>query len=188
MICATMVCVTPSGAGPPVPSHPSTGGAEASLDEGAAPSRSSSTTTITARIRPKRVRAGDAFTVEVVAHDASNVSAIFFHLVFDPALVVPVPDGFAEGGWFHRNHATTRFLARPASSGERILVGLARLGPGGAGGAGVVCRLTFRALAAGDTALAFDRAGLTSPGGAEIPSRFNGSTLKIRSAPGAGAP
>ena len=183
-----MLCATPSGAATSAATPSGPGAPGASAEAGESASRGATTTTVTARIRPKRVRAGDPFTVEIVAHGATNVSSVFFHLVFDPALVVPVPGGFAEGPWLRRDHASTRFLARPASSGERVFVGLSRLSPGGAGGAGVACRLTFRALAAGDTAIAFDRAGLSSPGGAEVASRFTGSTLKIRPAPAAGAP
>lgn len=145
--------------------------------------------TIRALPRPKRVNAGEVFTIEVSAHRGRGAAAAAFHLVYDPLLVEPVPSDFREGGWLKQGRSPTSFLARTASTGDRVLVGVTRLGaPRGVRKDGTVCRLSFRALAPGATAIVFDRAHLTSAGGSELNARFLPARLTIRAAPAGKGP
>ncbi len=142
---------------------------------------------IRAVVRPRHVRPGDLVTVEVVGRRLRNIGAVAFHLVFDPSLLEPVPEGFTEGPLLRRGGARTVFLARPASTGDRILLGVTRLGaPQGARGDGTLCRLTFRALEPGATSVVFDRARITRPDARERRARFVPGRIVIRDAAKAG--
>jgi len=128
---------------------------------------------IQAVIRPARVPVGGLLTVEVAAVGLRNAGAVSFHLVYDPSRLEPVPSGFGEGALFKERGARTRFLARPAATGDRVIVGLTRLGNGrGAEGAGVVARLVFKSLAPGKATVAFDRGEVTDPRARPTPARF----------------
>lgn len=130
-------------------------------------------TVIKAVSRPARPRQGQIFTVEIRARHLRDAGSVAFHLVFDPSQVEPVPSGFSEGPVLGRGGARTTFLAAPASTGDRIIVGLARLGSTrGAGGKGPLCRLAFRAVGDGPVAFAFDQARVTDPAAVPIPVRF----------------
>jgi len=142
--------------------------------------RGDATPAVRAVVRPQQVRAGDRITVEIAARGLRGAGAVAFHLVFDPSLLEPVPEGFTEGAFLRQGGASTSFLASPASTGERIFVGIARLGASrGARGSGPLCRLTFRALAPGTTSVLFDRASVTSPSGGPRATRFVPARLVI---------
>ncbi|HXI04624.1 MAG TPA: cohesin domain-containing protein, partial [Candidatus Saccharimonadales bacterium] len=122
------------------------------------------TSTVRAVVRPATIREGQVFTVEVRGSDLDDATALSAHLVYDPALVEPLPSGFTEGPLLRRGGAATSFLARPATTGDRVILGIARLGrEPGARGQGLFCTLAFRALKAGSGTLVFDRARLTGP-------------------------
>lgn len=137
------------------------------------PARKDKETLVKAVVRPARVRQGQTFTVEIRARRLRDAGAVAFHLLFDPDLVEPVPSGFSEGPVMGRGGAGTSFLAAPASTGDRIILGLARLGrSAGTQGKGLLCRLTFRAVGDGPAAFAFDQARLTAPDASPLPARF----------------
>ncbi len=139
--------------------------------------------TLRARLTLQHPRVGGTMIVDVVSEAGAGATTAAFHVVFDPALLEPVPSEFREGGWLKRGGAATSFLAAAASTGDRVIVGVARLAPStGARRGGTVCRLAFRALAAGPTALAFDSAHVTSAGGTEVSLRFPTLPLTIRPA------
>lgn len=136
---------------------------------------------IRAFVRPKVVRPGDLVTVRITGRNLRNVGAVAFHLVFDPRVLEPVPEGFTEGNLLRRDGARTIFLAKPASTGERIMVGVTRLGERrGARGEGTLCRLTFRALAPEATSVVFDHARMTRPDASEHTTRFVPARVVIR--------
>jgi len=148
---------------------PAAGSAGAPAKRRAAPAVSA----VIAHAKPGRVRVGDLVTVEIAARGVEGAGAVSFHLVFDPARLEPVTDRFFEGGWLRRDGASTAFLARAASSGDRVMVGITRLGAyRGARGSGTLCRLTFRARAPGSTAFLFDRAVLSAPDASRTQTRF----------------
>jgi hypothetical protein len=152
------------------------------VELGARPARVSGAPTPSIRMvaRPARLQVGRVFTVEIRARHLRDAGALAFHLVYDPAMIEPVPEGFTEGTLLRRNGARTSFLARPASTGDRVMVGIARLGdPRGTRGRGHVCRLTFRALRPGESAIVFDRARLSDPQAREIQATFQPVTIRV---------
>lgn len=139
------------------------------------------TPVIRAVFQPSRVEEGGLVQVEVRARGLRKAGAVSFHLVYDPTRLAPVETGTSEGGIFRRDGARTRFLSRQASTGDRIIVGLSRLGRGrGARGDGLVARFVFRALASGATSVVFDQAELSDPAAREIPARFLPGDLLVQ--------
>ncbi len=135
---------------------------------------------IRAVARPAKVRAGDIFTVEIRARGMKGAAAVAFHLVYDPALVIPVMSGSTEGPLLGRGGARTSFLVRAGSTGDRVILGIARLGAERSGsGKGLLCRLTFRAVAAGTALLAFDQAQVTDPAAGTISATFQPGSLLV---------
>lgn len=131
--------------------------------------------------RPGSPIEGAVFTIEVRVSRLRDAGAVAFHLLYDPEMVEPLPSAFTEGGVMRRGGASTSFLAAPASTGERLMLGIARLGRGeGARGDGLLCRLAFRALRAGPAEFAFDRAAVTTPAAVSIPASFRPGHVLIR--------
>lgn len=142
---------------------------------------------VRALFRPEVVKAGSLVTVAVRGEEFRNVGGVAFDLVFDPSALRPVPEGFTEGPLLRRDDTGTTFMARTARSGDRIVVGLSRLGAErGARGNGPLCRLTFRALKPGRTKVRFERAVLMRPDSISKPARFIPARLRIRQAGGSG--
>ncbi len=136
--------------------------------------------TIRAIAHPAKVQAGETFTVDIRARRMKGAAAVAFHLVYDPALVVPVMSGSTEGPLFGRGGARTSFLARAGSTGDRVVLGIARLGAGGSGASkGLLCRLTFRAVSNGTALLAFDQAQVSNPVAGTIPATFQPGSLLV---------
>jgi hypothetical protein len=135
---------------------------------------------VKAVVLAKKVRTGDLFTVDLRARRMRGVSTIAFHVVYDPAMLAPVTSGFSEGPLLGEGEVPTAFLARAASTADRVVVGVARLGTGGSKRAkGLLCRMTFRALAEGAADLAFDRAQVTDPSVREVPAVFQPASLVV---------
>jgi len=135
-----------------------------------------------------RIHEGDLFSVVVHVRGARDVGGAAFHVVYDPTRVKPIAASFTEGPWMRQGGASTSFLAAPASTGDRVVVGNTRLGsPRGARSRGVICRLTFRAVAAGPTAIGLDRAHLTDPRGLESSSESKPASLEILPPAGTGS-
>jgi len=140
--------------------------------------------TLKALSRPVHAAEGEIFTIEIAVRGGHNVAAAAFHVVYDPSRVTPVPAEFREGAWMKQGGAATEFLAAPASTGDRVLVGYSRLGaPRGARGGGVICRLRFKALIAGETAVGFDRAHLTTVSGSDLQLRIVPARVIITATP-----
>ncbi len=137
-------------------------------------------------VQKERIREGDLFTVEVRGRRMKKAAAVAFHLVYDPALVVPVMSGVAEGTVLSRGGAPTSFLTRAASTADRVLIGIARLtSEGSARGKGLLCRLTFRAVGAGTASLVFDRAQVSDASAGSLPADFRPLSVRIHPGPGA---
>lgn len=152
--------------------------------DASASGRAIKTATIKAVVRPARVTAGSDVTVVVSARDLHDARAVAFHLVYDPSILVPVHGSASEGGLFRQAGAATSFLSKPASTGDRIIVGIARLGDErGARGDGTLCRFTFKTLKPGATAVALDRARLIGPRAEDLPARFQSGRITIVSGP-----
>lgn len=124
-------------------------------------------------LRPARPAPGDVVNVEIRARGVRGAGSLSFHLVYDPTIFEPVATGHVEGKLLRQGGARTSFMTGTASTGERVMVGLTRLGSvPGARGSGLICRLSFRALAAGSTAFVFDRARLSAPDATDLGASF----------------
>jgi len=140
--------------------------------------------TIRALAHPARVAAGGTITVEISARGLKDAGGAAFHLVFDPSFMEPLPAGALEGALLRQGGAATSFMAQPASTGDRVIVGLTRLGARrGVHGGGVLCRIAFRALRPGATAVAFDRAHLMGPDASDREARFQPARIIIDGRP-----
>jgi hypothetical protein len=160
-----------------------------------AQSRESGTVGIDVRATVSRPRAaiGSQVIVQVRIRGASDVGSVPFTLRYDPAILEFVGQAAAEGDFLRQGGASTLFIAasvvdESGATGEDpqrmagVAVGLSRLGESGAAGSGTLCRLVFRARAAGTSPLAFERARVLSPGAAALPARFTGSAVEVREA------
>ena len=148
-------------------------------------SRGAGSPVIKATLDTSAVRLGSTITVTIRINRARNVGSVPFTLLYDPAILEYVETTSHEGGFLRQNRATTSFVARggPLSRGGGVVVGLARLNPArGADGKGVLCRLTFRAIAPGLSPLTFSRAALLDPASQPIGASFTGTTIRVRPA------
>ena len=151
-----------------------------------APASAASPPVVKAVVEKSAVRLGATVTVTVRIKRARNVGSVPFTLLYDPAILEFVSSTSHEGGFLGQNRATTTFLAQPGplSRGGGIVVGLSRLDPEhGAGGEGVLCRLTFKAIAPGQSSLTFNRAVLLDPRAQPLAAGFTGTTIRVRPAP-----
>jgi general secretion pathway protein D len=126
---------------------------------------------------------GDVINFQVVITNATRVGSVPFHVAYDPALLRFVPPA-AEGDFLKRDGATTIFNAQ-ASTQNEIFVALSRLGaPTGISDGGVLCSLSFEALAAGNSQLSFTQASVLDPQGQPLPANFSGGLqVMIQEAP-----
>jgi hypothetical protein len=130
---------------------------------------------------------GSQVVVLVRIQNAASVGSVPFTLRFDPTILEFVPGAAAEGDFLHQDGAQTVFIAAPVTD-ERgvadgragIAVGLSRLETSGVTGRGTLCRLIFRAKAAGTTSLEFARARVLDASATALPSRFTGATVTVR--------
>lgn len=178
------------------------GGAGREEERAPRPAEGSAAPTVRAVVSPGQVQEGRLFTVQIWARNLRGTGAAAFHLVYDPELVEPVPSGFTEGTALRHGGVATSFMAAPASTGDRIMVGLARLGRKRAGASsitagaagnrgritartarrgrpaatregGLLCTLTFRALKTGPATFVFDRARLTTGDAVPLQATFH---------------
>lgn len=96
-----------------------------------------------ALVAPTQVARGQEFTVVVNAAATTDIAALAFDLIFDPAQVEVVR--VAEGAFLKQNNGNTRFVATPVEGSGRQSVSLVREG-GGASGSGAVAVVAMRAV------------------------------------------
>jgi hypothetical protein len=121
---------------------------------------------------------GGPLVLHVLIDGALDAASVPFHVVFNPAVL-----RFERGdeGPFLSGGGQTAFFASPTSTGERVVVGLSRLGAEqGVSGSGELCRLQFTAIGAGDTALAFDRAKIRGVRNTILPASFAPARVTVR--------
>jgi len=151
----------------------------------ATPALSAKATIVKVVADSSTVRIGATVTVTVRINRARHVGSAPFTLLYDPAILEFVGASSREGGFLKQNRATTTFLARvgPLSRGGGVVVGLSRLDPvDGADGKGILCRLTFRAIAPGLSPLTLNRARLLDPRAQPLEATFTGTTIRVRPA------
>jgi hypothetical protein len=127
---------------------------------------------------PSEAAVGGVIVVHVLIDGASEAASVPFHVVFNP-VVLQFDRG--EEGPFLSGSGQTAFFASPTSSGDRVVVGLSRLGgEHGASGSGELGRLRFIAIGAGNAGLAFDRAKVRGVDNTILPASFAPATVLIR--------
>ncbi len=146
---------------------------------------------VRASVSRARTAIGSQVIVQVRIRGGADVGSVPFTLLFDPRILAFDAAATVEGAFLRKDGASTVFLAAPVVD-ERggtaesvqgmagIAVGLSRLGASGATGSGTLCRLVFRARAAGTTSLEFARARVLSSGAAALPSRFTGTAVEVK--------
>lgn len=140
------------------------------------------------KLEPSRTRprVGVTFKVTIRISGARDVGSVPFALRYDPALLEFLPGRSNEGGFLSGDGPATSFLARAGplpGGGTGVVVGLSRLdGRLGASGSGSLCTLTFRARSPGIATLSFVRGTILSPKTEELPSHFEGGSVKVRPA------
>ena len=132
-------------------------------------------------VRPvaAEVGVGSAVTIAIEIAGATQIASVPFHLLFDGGVLAF--QGAQEGTFLGGDGHPTVFMAAPDEAGTRVVVGLSRLGSeSGISGDGLLCVLSFVALAPGDAALAVDRAGVMAASGTTLPSAFEVRPLRVR--------
>jgi len=132
---------------------------------------------------PAVIPVGGVVTLTFRIRGARDVHAVPFHLVY-PADLLEYVDG-APGPFLAPARGATS-NARPFFMADgppgRLFVPLSRFGAatGGAGGAGVLCTLRFRARAAGAARLTFEDAHVVLADRSEAEASFEAVSLVIR--------
>ncbi|HKY31286.1 MAG TPA: cohesin domain-containing protein [Candidatus Polarisedimenticolia bacterium] len=140
---------------------------------------------VTLATSPSIPRPGSIVRVRVVIRNARGVGSFPFTLTYDPGIMEFIPGSAREGRFFRQGGAATSFMARAGRSRQGatgVVVGLSRLGTSGARGSGVVCELSFRALAPGTARLGLEGARLLSTSATPLPARLGAASLRVRGA------
>jgi hypothetical protein len=127
---------------------------------------------------PAQVRIGSSLVLHVLIEGASGAASVPFHVIFNPA-VLRFEGG--EEGSFLSGGGQTAFFASPTSTGNRVVVGLCRIGGDqGVSGSGELCRLRFTVIGAGEAGLAFDRAKVRGVSNAILAASFISQRVLVK--------
>jgi len=122
---------------------------------------------------------GERLSVRVEITGASDIGSVPFHVVYNPAVLRF--EGGREGSFMSGGGRQTAFFAAPMSSGNEMVVGLSRLGPGeGIDGSGNLCTLDFSVVGSGDAGLAFARAHVRDSANRIVPAAFEAVGVTAR--------
>lgn len=141
-------------------------------------------TTLSFAPPPATVQVGDAFTLDVLVADAADLYAFQFDLAFDPTLVQV--DTVAEGGFLSAGGQATSFMPGALDNlmGTVSFTAGTRVGPvPGATGDGLIVRLSFHALAPGQSDLSFGNVLLLDSALAELAATPVAGTISVTSVP-----
>lgn len=118
----------------------------------------------------------DTLVLEVTVEGVEGLYGLFFDLRYPDSLLDF--EGATEGPFLGADGQSTVFEL--AEEPGNLVVGLSRLGDvAGRSGTGVVLTLRFRAAAAGNGSLAFERNGAISANGQPLDLSWVGGTLQI---------
>jgi hypothetical protein len=125
------------------------------------------------------IATGAVVTVDVLASSNAAVVDAPLHLSFDPRVVEYV-DG-APGDFLTQGGSSLVFFADGSSRPGDVAVALGRVDRGqGAMGSGLLCRVRFRGVAAGTTAIAVGQAKAWGTRGEEFGIQTTGTNVVIR--------
>lgn len=131
-----------------------------------------------------QVRVGKIVTVDIQIRAANNVGSVPFMLVYDPEVLEPLTSMMLEGPFLKRDGSSTAFMTRvSATAAGALIVGHSRLrSDRGLAGKGTLCRLRFRALREGTSALSFVRASVLDPRAQPLQATFESSSIRVKAA------
>ena len=112
----------------------------------------------------------DTFTLDIGARDFFDLAGWGFDILFDPAILEAI--NVIEGDFLKMGGSTTFFQAGTINnrSGKITKINATRLSPGGIGGTDTLLQVTFKAKAAGETALVLQNVEFGHPTGALLPA------------------
>ncbi len=130
-------------------------------------------------VNASEVGVGDRVSLHVVIQGALDVGSVPFHLVFNPAVLRF--EGSEQGPFLGSDGRQTAYLASTTSSGDTVVVGLSRLGPGnGISGDGELCVLRFTAVGSGYAVLAFAHEKVRDSSNRIVPGVFQNASVTVR--------
>ncbi len=161
------------------PPAPAPGGVPIPAPRDESPTEPSSPALVRMILDASEARVGDRVTLRVVIENARDVGSVPFYVAFDPAVLRF--EGGQQGPFLGSDGRQAVFFASLTSSGDTVVIGLSRLGPGdGIHGAGELCALQFTAIGAGDSRLAFAREKVRDSANRIVPGVFQTAPLRIR--------
>ena len=126
-----------------------------------------------------QVFSGEVVTVDVMASSSTAVLDAPLHLTFDPN-VVEFVDG-APGDFLTQGGSSVVFIADGRSRPGEVAIAAGRVArEQGASGSGVLCRVRFRGVAAGTTAVSVAQAKAWGTSGEQLTVRSAGTTVAVR--------
>jgi len=124
-----------------------------------------------------QAKVGEAFNVDILIMQGTNVAHVPFYFHFDPALVAV--ESVAEGDFLKQGGASTSFLQKPAGAGT-LIFGCSRLGSSsGASGSGRIATITMRATKVGQGMFSFSNNAVKDPSTAPLPSDWRDGQVTI---------
>ncbi len=112
--------------------------------------------TLMTRPRYKIVKPGDSFEIEIVAEEVTGLVAVHAVLTYDRSVLETRGEDIGTGDFLGASGGEILFLKDLSDSGTiEINSGVALGNSSGAQGSGVIARIKFKALTAGETALNF---------------------------------
>lgn len=161
---------------PEMPAPPANDDSDRQFPPAPAPSPTNARVMMVAE--PAQVRIGSSLVLHVLIEGASGAASVPFHVIFNPA-VLRFEGG--EEGSFLSGGGQTAFFASPTSTGNRVVVGLSRIGGDqGVSGSGELCRLRFTVIGAGEAGLAFDRAKVRGVSNAILAASFISQRVLVK--------
>jgi hypothetical protein len=124
------------------------------------------------------VSAGDAFSVDIVADDVSNLGAYSLILAFDPSVVAY--DSISNGPFLGSSGRAVNCFTPTVLPGS-VTYTCVTTGstPPGPSGAGILATVSFTALAEGTTALSLQGTTIANIIGTQIPSTLHAGTVTV---------
>ena len=116
------------------------------------------------------IHTGDTFTLDIGARDFFDLAGWQLDIDFDPAILEAV--NVTEGDFLKADGSSTFFQTGTINNATGNITGFtaARTSTGGLSGTGTLLQVTFKAKAAGETALTLENAEFGHPTGTLIPA------------------
>ncbi len=166
-------------AAPPAPSNSAAAGTATSQGEDSLAAVPSGELQLLVIASAAEIASGEVVTVDVMASSSTAVLDAPIHLTFDPN-VVEFVDG-TPGNFLTQGGSSIVFLADGHSRPGDVAIAAGRVArEQGASGSGLLCRVRFRGVAAGTTAVSVAQAKAWGTSGEPLTVRSAGTTVAVR--------